>query len=426
MDTHPKDQAEIVITAQDEMELESAIPFSSQSDFESKLAPWVCVVGACIFSVPSFGKFAHSLRGEASEYRLALTSPKGFMQSVGTLQNYLQLNQLEGYSTGDIGWITGIYMFLSYSFTIQIGPICDHYGPMVVGLVGVICTIASFLLLGECQTYWQIMLCLGVLGSLGGAIIATVAMACVAKLFSRRRGLAMGLTLAGSAIGSIIFPILLRSTLATRGWRWSLRITALVTAGILLPGLLCFARYNQLMGINLPVGSHSRRKQATINFAAFRSAAFSFVAVGSFLLEFAIFGIAGLLPTMATETGFTPEDAYVLPAIVGASSLPGRVLPGLLGDFVGPFNSLLIMTTTTLLFMATLFIPFASKSHNVLYAFSALWGFGSGAFLSVTPGTSFNVPAWRYEINPVFLFLTVCMGKTCEAKDYGRFYGKYL
>lgn len=110
------------------------------------------------------------------------------MQSVGTLQSYLQLNQLSNYSTGDIGWITGMHMFLSYFFNIQVGPICDHYGPMVVGPVGVTITIASFLILAECNTYWQMMLCLGLFGSLGGAIIATVAVSVVAKLSAGAKG----------------------------------------------------------------------------------------------------------------------------------------------------------------------------------------------------------------------------------------------
>lgn len=307
------------------------------------------------------------------------------MQSVGTLQSYLQLNQLSEYSTGDIGWITGLYMFLSYFFNIQIGPICDHYGPMIIGPVGVALTVASFLILAECNTYWQLLLCLGVLGSLGGAIIATVAISVVAKLFSRRQGLAMGIALTGSAVGAIVFPMILRSTLATLGWTWALRILALAIAGILVPGLLCFIPFQRLAS-TLPDHTPRVRGKISVNFTAFRSHPFTLVTGGSFLLEFAIFSIAGLLPTIATESGFSPENGYLLLSILGVGSCVGRILPGIFGDLVGPFNTILIMTAATLLFMAALFIPFASKSVSVLYTFSALWGFGSGSFLSVTPG----------------------------------------
>ncbi|KAF4995561.1 hypothetical protein FDECE_12760 [Fusarium decemcellulare] len=373
-----------VFEVDDDNDRESRVTDARQRDIESTLPPWICVLGAFLFAIPSFG----------------------FMQSVGTLQSYLKLNQLSEYSTGDIGWITGMYMFLSYFFNIQVGPICDHYGPMVVGPIGVIMTVASFLVLAECNTYWQLMLCLGIFGSLGGAVIATVAMSVIGKLFTRRQGLAMGVALTGSSVGAILFPMLLRSTLARLGWRWAIRILAFTIAGIIIPGLLCFVPFEKLAR-SLPNHAASRSggpAGVVINFAAFRSTPFSFVTGGSFLLEFAIFGIAGLLPTIATNTGFSPEDGYTLLSILGVGSCIGRILPGLFGDLVGPFNVILIMTATTLLFMATLFIPFANKSESVLYAFSALWGFGSGSFLSVTP---------------------VCVGKTCEARDYGRFYGTW-
>ncbi|KAF4461350.1 monocarboxylate transporter 2 [Fusarium albosuccineum] len=359
------DRVGAVFEVDDDNDRESRVTDARQRDIESTLPPWICVLGAFLFAIPSFG----------------------FMQSVGTLQSYLKLNQLSEYSTGDIGWITGMYMFLSYFFNIQVGPICDHYGPMVVGPIGVVMTVASFLVLAECTTYWQLMLCLGIFGSLGGAVIATAAMSVIGKLFTRRQGLAMGVALTGSSVGAIL-------------------ILAFTIAGIIIPGLLCFVPFEKLAR-SLPNQATSRSggpAGAVINFAAFRSTPFSFVTGGSFLLEFAIFGIAGLLPTIATNTGFSPEDGYTLLSILGVGSCIGRILPGLFGDLVGPFNVILIMTATTLLFMATLFIPFANKSESVLYAFSALWGFGSGSFLSVTP---------------------VCVGKTCEARDYGRFYGTW-
>lgn len=227
------------------------------------------------------------------------------MQSVGTLQSYLQFNQLENYSTSDIGWITEVYMFLSYFFNIQVGPICDHFGPMIIGPIGIITTVGSFLLLAQCETYWQFMLCFGVLGSLGGAIIGTVAMSVIAKLFSRRQGLAMGLTLAGSAVGSIIFPIMLRASLIKLGWRWAMRITAFFIAAILVPGFFCFRPFRQLRGTALLSSRRPKLSRLTVNFSAFRSPPFAEVMLGSFLLEFAIFGIAGLLPIMATTTGFS-------------------------------------------------------------------------------------------------------------------------
>lgn len=307
------------------------------------------------------------------------------MGSIGIMQSYLQLNQLHQYSSSHIGWISGVYLSLCYFFPLQIGPLCDYDGPLVLGPVGMAITVSSFLFLAECKTYWQFMLCLGVLAALGGATIGTIAMAALAKLFTRRRGLAIGLALTGSAIGAIIFPIVLRSILPKYGWKWSMRIVAFTIGGITVPGLLCFLPYRHLADhpLNQPVRN---RGGAILDLSAFRSSSFAFISIGSFMLDFAIFGIAGLLPNIALRTGLSLGDGYILVVVMNAGSCFGRLLPGLLADVFGPFNVMLMTVLFTLISMITMFIPFADKSTAVLYAFSAMWGFGSGSFFSVPPG----------------------------------------
>ncbi|KAM5353980.1 hypothetical protein ACJ41O_000630 [Fusarium nematophilum] len=351
---------------------------SMGADIETKASAWMCVLGSFLMLVPTFG----------------------FMQSLGTVQSYLSINQLRDFSEGEVGWISGMFLFLSLVFNLQVGPLFDVHGPNVLGPVGTVLYTAMFLIMAECETYWQFMLCLGVFGSIGAATTMVVAVAIVGKLFVRRRGLAMGIALAGSSVGSVIFPIMLRSTFPELGWRWSMRIMACISAGLLVPAIVCFIPFNKLHGISSD--GQRRAKSSALNLAAFKSPAFNFVTAGLFMLEFAIFSIAGLLPSISTRAGFTAEDGYTLLAIIGSASCFGRIIPGLMGDRVGHFNVLLISMFFTIIFMGAMFVPFGTTSAPVLYAFSAIWGFGSGSFLSITP---------------------VCMGKTCEAKDYGRFYG---
>lgn len=307
----------------------------------------------------------------------------GFMQSVGTVQSYLLLNQLSGYTTSDVGWIAGTYMFLSYFFNIQIGPICDRYGPMKVGLVGVVSTVACFFLLAECKAYWQFMLCLGVFGAIGGAILGTLGLCIVAQFFTQRRSLAMGIVLTGSSFGAIIFPTMLRFTFPGLGWRWSLRLIGFINLGLAGPGLCCLFPCRFASRDDRSPRNH---KKAVLDLSAFRSPSFTFATLGQFLLEFAIFGVAGLLPTISVSVGFSPEEGYILPAIISVGGIFGRILPGLLGDAIGPFNTLLIMSSITVVLMSALFIPFVNTSKEILFAFSALWGLGSASFLSITPG----------------------------------------
>lgn len=56
----------------------------------------------------------------------------GLSQSIGTLQSFLQLNQLQNYSARDIGWITGLDTALALLFGLQVGPLMDLYGPKLL------------------------------------------------------------------------------------------------------------------------------------------------------------------------------------------------------------------------------------------------------------------------------------------------------
>ncbi|RFN54746.1 hypothetical protein FIE12Z_980 [Fusarium flagelliforme] len=351
---------------------------TSAVDIESSLAAWICVLGSFLFLMPTFG----------------------MMQSVGTYQSYLELNQLSDYTAGEIGWISGMYVFLSMLAAIQVGPVLDQHGPFAVGIIGGGGVVIMFILLAECKEYWHFMLCFGILGGLATAVAGTIGVTVAAKLFTRRRGLAIGIALTGSSIGTVIFPIMLRSLLPKLGWAWSMRIVALVSLAIFILGTLCLIPYTRLTKL-VALPTPKKGGIAVLNLSAFSSVPFTLVSVMAFAIQFVLYGIGGLLPTFAIEAGLKPEAGYTLLSIVGAASAFGRIIPGLVGDKLGHCNVFIFMMIMTLIFMGSLFVPFGNRSV-ILYVFSGLWGFCSGGFLSITP---------------------VCVGKTCDPKDYGRYYG---
>ena len=97
------------------------------------------------------------------------------------------------------------------------------------------------------------------------------------------------------------------------------------------------------------------------------------------------------------------EDlAQYLVSILNAASLFGRVLPGYVADKIGRFNTLLIMIVFTLVTMLSLWLPVGNTSLPALYSFAALFGFGTGSWMALTPA---------------------CVGQLCRADEFGRYYG---
>lgn len=264
----------------------------------------------------------------------------------------------------------------------------DSYGPRRLAPLAAAILIPMYFALAECKVYWHFMLCLGILGGIGAAFGSMVAITSIGKSFVKRRGLAMGIALSGASCGGVIFPLLLRWILEPLGWRWSFRIIGFMVTMFMGTGIICFFQSTTSNSSSVTTRKGSS-KHTAMSFAAFRSGPFSFIAGGMFLFELAIFGISGLLPTFAAAAGTSASTGFILIAVLNSCSAVGRVLPGLAGDRFGHFDVFLLMALVTAILTGVIFVPFGSTSVGVLYGFAALWGFGSGSWLSIMPGKSY-------------------------------------
>ncbi|KAF5702814.1 monocarboxylate transporter [Fusarium globosum] len=347
-------------------------------DIESDVGAWLCVFASMLFLISSYG----------------------FMNSLGTIQSHLTLNELNGYSVSQVGWISGTYLFLSLIFNFQIGSILDRYGPQILGPIAAAFSTVTFLLLAECKQYWHFILCLGLFGSIGSGIGAVTAIGVIGKLFTHRRGLAMGIAVMGTSLGGIIYPMMLRATFGKLGWAWSMRLVALVIACITSLGVLCYLPFRRLTEGQ---ATAQKPQSFSLDLSAFKSLSFVVTALGICMVEFVNYGISGLLPTIARGAGFSTEDGYTLLSILGVCSCLGRFSIGFVGDKVGPFNAMITTMLVILVFISSIFIPFSTTSAPLMYTFTALWGYCSGSFYVLSP---------------------LCTGKTCEPQDYARYFGQ--
>ncbi len=80
----------------------------------------------------------------------AMTAGLGIVNSTGVFEAYLSNTILSGSSTNAIGWIMGVYVFVSYFFGVQIGPIFDARGPRELIFIGTVCLIVGTFTLAQC------------------------------------------------------------------------------------------------------------------------------------------------------------------------------------------------------------------------------------------------------------------------------------
>jgi MFS family permease len=133
-----------------------------------------------------------------------LMSSYGIMTSLGAFQSYFATHQLRNYSARDIGWISGLFVFMAFMLGVQVGPLFDRYGPRGIVLIGSACHVTSLLLFAECKVYWQFLICFGLFSGGSAAFLSTAALSIIPQYFHRRTGLAMGLAMTGSGLGGVI------------------------------------------------------------------------------------------------------------------------------------------------------------------------------------------------------------------------------
>lgn len=105
------------------------------------------------------------------------------------------------------------------------------------------------------------------------------------------------------------------------------------------------------------------------------------------------------------------------------SSLFGRILPGYAGDKLGRFNIMIIMCALSSLVLLALWLPgtLLSSSAAVYVVFSALYGFASGAFVSMVPAliAQISPDVTKIGVRQGALFAVISIATLCGSPIAG-------
>lgn len=117
-------------------------------------------------------------------------------------------NPVEKLFQGTDSFESGLpYMFFlfSYAFSMPLGgKLIDKLGPRVSAIIGAFIVSIGWFLAGFSENIYHLMITYGVLGGIGVGIIYGVPMSVAGKWFPQRKGLAVGITLAGFGISPFV------------------------------------------------------------------------------------------------------------------------------------------------------------------------------------------------------------------------------
>ncbi|KAM0106343.1 hypothetical protein ACP6JB_007995 [Aspergillus fumigatus] len=286
----------------------------------------------------------------------------GFLNSFGAFEEYYAKNQLANKSESTIAWLGALSIFFVFSVSVVSGPLLDAFGPR------------------------------GILLGASLALLVCPMLALVGQYIKVKRGAAMGIVIAGSSLGGVIWPIVINELLKkpTIRFEWTMRIVGFIMIPLLAISCLCCRppkiptatkRLQDKPDANEAV-TPEREPVSTpkTRFSILREPKMQVTCLAFFITYFGMFSPFFFTTSYAVAQGFSTDLSFYTISIINGASLFGRIIPGILADRYGRFN-ICILATLLSGIIALCWTTATSVAGLVIW--SAAYGFTSGAILSL-------------------------------------------
>ncbi|KAG7095595.1 hypothetical protein E1B28_006325 [Marasmius oreades] len=300
----------------------------------------------------------------------------GYLYAFGVYQDYYTRVYLTNHSPSNIAWIGSFQLMMPFALGVVSGKLFDEgYFHIVQITGGLLFTFSLFMLsLAKPQKYYQIFLSQGVGMGIGLGLIFVPSVGIMVHHFKKRKGLASGVALSGSSIGSIIFPIMLNHLIPSVGFAQAVRATGYLVLGTLVIG-------NCLMKTRLPPRKKRRVQLPPPDIRSFlKDPPYMFAVLGALIASLGFYFPVIYLQLYSVLHSVDMNLAFYSLAILNGSSAVGRVLGNYLADIYGPFN---IQVPCTVAIAALVWAVLGINNSGSLIAVSVLYGIFSGAWLAL-------------------------------------------
>ncbi|KAJ0164014.1 Riboflavin transporter MCH5 [Colletotrichum tanaceti] len=252
------------------------------------------------------------------------------------------------------------------------GPVYDRGYLRALLVVGTVCVVLGHVVLSFCHPYWEVLLAEGFVIGTGAGCLFLVCISTLPQYFDKNLGLAAGIASSGSALGGLVYPVVIYHLVDRIGFAWAVRVVGLIALVTLMVPLFA-------MKARVKPG----RPRSFVDWTAFRDGRYMTFVAGTMC------GSASIL-ILNTYISFFGENlhlihgpmSFYIVSVFNAASCAGRILPNFISDTLGPFNILapfMFITGAAAMGMT------AVQSEGALVAMAIVLGFLGGVFPSMPP-----------------------------------------
>lgn len=241
-----------------------------------------------------------------------------------------------GWSRGEMSLAVTAGLFLGGFATPFAGIAIDRWGIRRVTLVVITLFAATFALISQTTANVTVFILLYAICGVFASGQAPLPYAkAISGWFEDRRGLALGIAMAGVGVGVAVMPQVTRALLNSFDWRSVYLMAGLITWLVAFPSVFFFVKD--------PPKEQGARGGAAVTEGddmafALRHRVFWLIVIAAFLLVVAINGVIAHMVALLTDHGVPGSVAVRMLVAVGLSTIVGRLLSGYLLDrFFAPY-----------------------------------------------------------------------------------------
>lgn len=293
---------------------------------------------------------------------IVLVSVLGAAFSPATLVNIpfgLFIPQLErefGWSRTEITASLSIFLVVLVALLPFAGRLIDRVGVRRVAVPSIFlyaAALASLSLLSGSLLHLYLVYAL--IAALGIGAQSVSFIKALSAWFDRRRGLVIGICMAGFGIGYVLVPLITQALIEAFGWRIAYLGLGLLAMLLPLPATALLLRDTPAELGMLPDGGALPRQTAAAPLAgrslaeALRTRELWLLAASFALMSAALNGLQSQFVPLFTGRGLSAGSAALLLSAVGVGSFPGRILIGWLVDkYFAPYVTFIFYAVSAL------------------------------------------------------------------------------
>ncbi|KAF2499499.1 MFS general substrate transporter [Lophium mytilinum] len=303
----------------------------------------------------------------------------GFTLSYGAFQTYYQHDLLSDSTASAISWIGTVQAWLLIMVGVLSGPLFDlgYFRSMLY--VGNFLIVIGIMMLSLATKYWQVFLAQGICMGLGAGLLYIPSLALVGIWFEKRRALALGVVMSGTAVGGVCYIIAFNKLVPNIGFPWTMRVLGFIALALAIMAIPCLLSGSAML-------ARPRKARSLFDKSAFSDPLFILFTCSTFTTFLGYIVPYFYIAAYAQDKLQTSESTalYIL-VVCLAGSFFGRLLWGYVAQKSGNMVAWLGCAVVSGV-VGFSWIGIDHESNFI--AFSVMWGFFSASLVTL-PGSAF-------------------------------------